>query len=186
MEECLIPLVFNGRHILLNTFRQLVKYTLSSNYPFFFKIWILKKCMYDTTVYSFTKMRKIQDFCFEKSLYLAYCDGHHWSHMIFDKCAYQVSEKFWMSELKIYIRNINWEKRGDMLTKSSITFFYNFSSQLICMCTSYKIHISLIVWKKHHHLVFLCMINTFVNCYQWSLVCVGNIKVYYSRFIDTS
>lgn len=78
MEECLIPLVFNGRHIiLLNTFRQLVKYTLSSNYPFFFKIWILKKCMYDTTVYSFTKMRKIQDFCFEKSLYLAYCDGHH-------------------------------------------------------------------------------------------------------------
>lgn len=77
MEECLIPLVFNGRHILLNTFRQLVKYTLSSNYPFFFKIWILKKCMYCTTVYSFTKMRKIQDFCFEKSLYLAYCDGHH-------------------------------------------------------------------------------------------------------------
>lgn len=64
----------------------------------------------------------MQDFCFEKSLYLAYCDGHHWSHMVFNNCAYQVSEKFWMSELKIYIRNINWEKKGDMLTVTNDFF----------------------------------------------------------------
>lgn len=76
MEDCLIPLVFNGRHT--------IEYFLATgqiHYIFkpslFFLIWILKKCMNDTTVYSFTKTRKMQDFCFEKSLYLANCDGHH-------------------------------------------------------------------------------------------------------------
>lgn len=178
MGEGLLLLVFKRRHTIqyFQATDQINSIQGSSIHPFSLKFGFSKNAYTCTLVLNngmfIYCLRWEAYFCFEKALYLAklmdiHCSGHHWSHMILFNWT-SVHGILKSSECQNYRSTVNKKyqflrvKRANILMKSPCTFPYFW---YVWMCISYFIN----CFEKYQHLVFWCMINTFVYCYHGRL-----------------